>query len=86
MALLVKEAASLLNCNPGVLRLEALFDIRSWLVAILWVPVQVQVVVVPVQEGQVQEVPWSVVNPPQLLLKQTLPDRDQGSERIREVD
>ena len=84
MALLVKEAASLLNCNPGVLRLEALFDIRSWLVAILWVPVQVQVV--PVQEGQVQEAPRPVVNPPQLLLKQTLPDRDQGSERIREVD
>ena len=27
-----------------------------------------------------------VVNPLQLLLKQTLPDRDQGSERIREVD
>ena len=52
--------------------------------AILWVPVLVQVV--PVQEEQVQEAPWSVVNPPQLLLKQTLPDRDQGSERIREVD
>ena len=52
-----------------------------------WVTVQVvQVQVVPVQEGQVQEAPWSVVNPPQLLLKQTLPDRDQGSERIREVD
>ena len=63
-----------------------LICIWDWLVAILWVPVQVQVVVVPVQEGQVQEVPWSVVNPPQLLLKQTLPDRDQGSERIREVD
>ena len=58
--------------------------IWDWLVAILWVPVQVQVV--PVQEGQVQEAPSPVVNPPQLLLKQTLPDRDQGSERIREVD
>ena len=31
------------------------------------------------EQGQVQEEPTYVVNPPELLLKQTLPDRDSGS-------
>ena len=79
MTLAVQEAASLmnsLNSRACVLRLEAQGYQRQSSVWVVW------------WASLVQEGPTCVVNPLLGLVatKQTLPDRDSGSARIREGD
>ena len=63
----------------GVLRLEALLGYQKQQQPLSKLPTRT-CLWASYEQGQVQEGPTYVVNPLELLLKQTLPDRDSGSE------